>query len=77
MHFIKNHRFRQDGIEKNPAVQQQSGILPYRAAGQAQKYLQILRFVPEKTLSEISLPYNIISDIERVSLIKTRTSLLI
>jgi len=25
-HFIKNRRFRQDGIEKNPIVVEQSGI---------------------------------------------------
>lgn len=75
MYFIKNHRFRQDGIEKNPTVLQKSGVLPYSAGGQAQKYLQILRFIPEKTISPYVLPYDIINDIERVSLIKTRTSL--
>ncbi|KAM0732480.1 N-acetylmuramoyl-L-alanine amidase [Formica fusca] len=62
------HRFRQDGIEKNPTVLQQSGVLPYRAAGQAQKYLQILRFIPEKTIAPYVLPYDIISDIERCTL---------
>ncbi|XP_070159046.1 uncharacterized protein [Polyergus mexicanus] len=62
------HRFRQDGIEKNPTVLQQSGVLPYRAAGQAQKYLQILRFIPEKTIAPYVLPYDIISDVERCTL---------
>lgn len=65
--FIKNYRFRQDGIEKNPTVLEQSGVLPYRTAGQAQKYAQILKFIPQKL---IAVPYNIISDIERVSLTK-------
>ncbi|XP_072752616.1 uncharacterized protein [Anoplolepis gracilipes] len=59
------HRFRQDGITKNPTVQQQSGVIPYRAAEQAQKYLQVLRFIPERT---ITFPYDIISDIERCTL---------
>ncbi|GAB1864343.1 N-acetylmuramoyl-L-alanine amidase [Camponotus japonicus] len=59
------HRFRQDGIEKNPTVLEQSGVLPYRTAGQAQKYAQILNFIPQKL---IAVPYNIISDIERCTL---------
>jgi hypothetical protein len=59
------HRFRQDGIEKNPTVVEQSGVLPYRAAAQAQKYLQIVRFIPEKINP---LSYNIITDIERCTL---------
>lgn len=59
------HRFRQDGIERNPTVVEQSGVLPYRAAGQAQKYVVISRFIPEKN---DNLPYNILTDIERCSL---------
>lgn len=59
----QNCRFRQDGIERNPTVVEQSGVLPYRAAGQAQKYVVISRFIPEKN---DNLPYNILTDIERV-----------
>ncbi|XP_050446645.1 uncharacterized protein LOC126849116 [Cataglyphis hispanica] len=62
------HRFRQDGIEKNPTVLQKSGVLPYSAGRQAKKYLQILRFIPEKTISPYVLPYDIINDIERCTL---------
>jgi len=65
MHWlVKNHRFRQDGIVKNPAVVEQSGVLPYRAAGQAQKYVAITRFIPEKTNP---LQDNTLTDVERVS----------
>ncbi|XP_018398035.1 PREDICTED: uncharacterized protein LOC108776035 [Cyphomyrmex costatus] len=59
------HRFRQDGIEKNPIVIEQSGVLPYRSGYQAQKYLQIIRFIPEETSR---LLYNIMTDIERCTL---------
>ncbi|XP_011864273.1 PREDICTED: uncharacterized protein LOC105560092 [Vollenhovia emeryi] len=59
------HRFRQDGIVKNPHVIEQSGVLPYRAAGQAQKYVVIARFIPEE---RGHLPYNILTDIERCTL---------
>lgn len=61
---MKNRRFRQDGVEKNPHVVEQSGVLPFRAGAQAQKYLQIMRFIPEKTNN---LLYNQMTDIERVS----------
>lgn len=63
---LKNHRFRQDGIEKNPAVVEKSGVLPYRTGAQAQKYLQIVRFIPQKTES---IFYHNITAIERVLLI--------
>ncbi|KAL6254281.1 hypothetical protein P5V15_014896 [Pogonomyrmex californicus] len=59
------HRFRQDGIEKNPTVQEQSGVLPYRAGNQAQKYLQILRFISEEANT---FDYDIITNIERCTL---------
>ncbi|XP_071627923.1 uncharacterized protein [Temnothorax longispinosus] len=60
------HRFRQDGIEKNPNVIEQSGVLPYRAASQAQKYVVITRFIPEKT--DLIRWDNILTDIERCTL---------
>ncbi|XP_011055834.1 PREDICTED: uncharacterized protein LOC105146903 [Acromyrmex echinatior] len=60
------HRFRQDGIVKNPNVVEQSGVLPYKAGIQAQKYVQIIHFIPETT-SRL-LDDNIITDIERCTL---------
>lgn len=68
--ILKNYRFRQDGIEKNPSVVEQSGILPYKAGVQAQKYLQLIRFIPEKTSRLLE---NTMTDIEKVNLIKTHT----
>lgn len=66
MHWlVKNHRFRQDGIVKNPNVVEQSGVLPYRAASQAHKYVVISRFIPEKM---DPLQSNTLTDVERVSL---------
>jgi len=69
-HFIKNCRFRQDGIEKNPIVVEQSGVLPYKTGSQAHKYSQIIRFIPDKQSN--NLPYNIMTDVERVSLMKEK-----
>ncbi|KYN34770.1 hypothetical protein ALC56_10738 [Trachymyrmex septentrionalis] len=60
------HRFRQDGIVKNPNVIEQSGVLPYKAGVQAQKYVQIIHFIPEAT--NRLLDDNIITDIERCTL---------
>ncbi|XP_025994720.2 uncharacterized protein LOC105203338 [Solenopsis invicta] len=60
------HRFRQDGIEKNPYVVEQSGVLPYRAGAQAQKYLQIARFIPDRTDNNPS--FNMLTAIERCTL---------
>ncbi|XP_012535365.2 uncharacterized protein LOC105836104 [Monomorium pharaonis] len=60
------HRFRQDGVEKNPNVVEQSGVLPYRAGAQAQKYLQIARFIPKRTDNIPS--YNMLTAIERCTL---------
>jgi len=62
--ILKNYRFRQDGIVKNPNVVEQSGVLPYKAGVQAQKYVQIIRFIPETTSRLLD---NIITDIERVT----------
>nr|XP_012215807.1 PREDICTED: uncharacterized protein LOC105668157 [Linepithema humile] len=59
------HRYRQDGIVENPAVLQQSGVLPYRLSYQGQKYLQIRQFITQKVNQ---LPYNIITDVERCTL---------
>lgn len=59
------HRFRQDGVEKNPNVVEQSGVLPFRAGAQAQKYLQIMHFIPEETNN---LLYSQMTDIERCTL---------
>lgn len=76
MHWlVKNYRFRQDGIVKNPAVVEQSGVLPYRAADQAHKYVVITHFIPEETNTYTSL-YNILTDIERVSLMEVHIQLL-
>ncbi|KYN10547.1 hypothetical protein ALC57_17152 [Trachymyrmex cornetzi] len=59
------HRFRQDGIVRNPNVVEQPGVLPYKAGVQAQKYVQIIRFIPETTSRLLD---NIITDIEKCTL---------
>ncbi|EZA47608.1 hypothetical protein DMN91_012408 [Ooceraea biroi] len=59
------HRFRQDGIVKIPSVPKKSRVLPYMVDEQGEKYLQILRFIPENSPV---LPYDVITDIERCTL---------
>jgi len=44
--------------------------LPYKTGGQTQKYLQIIRFIPDEQSN--NLPYDIIIDVERVSLMKEK-----
>ncbi|KAL0102783.1 hypothetical protein PUN28_018225 [Cardiocondyla obscurior] len=61
------HRFRQDGIEKNPAVVEQDGVLPYRKSGQSQKNVVINRFIPDRLIPNHD-SYNMLTDVERCTL---------
>ncbi|XP_058801796.1 uncharacterized protein LOC131670311 [Phymastichus coffea] len=60
------HRFSQDGIELNPDVKPQAGVMPYAALGnQFYRHAQTLRTVPGNA---VTFPNNSISVVERCTL---------
>ncbi|KAK2580343.1 hypothetical protein KPH14_001240 [Odynerus spinipes] len=60
------HRFRQDGIRKNPSVASQDGISPYAPTGpEFFRHAKTLRFIQGNAML---FPNNSISDIERCTL---------
>ncbi|OXU23557.1 hypothetical protein TSAR_013207 [Trichomalopsis sarcophagae] len=60
------HRFRQDGIVRNPRVKPQAGIMPYAPLGkQFFRHAQTLRVIPGNALT---FPNNSISALERCTL---------
>ncbi|XP_011501690.1 PREDICTED: uncharacterized protein LOC105365272 [Ceratosolen solmsi marchali] len=60
------HRFRQDGIVKNPKVKAQVGVMPYAPLGQQFfRHAQTLRVIPG---SAVNFPNDSISALERCTL---------
>ncbi|XP_076168965.1 uncharacterized protein LOC143147534 [Ptiloglossa arizonensis] len=60
------HRFRQDGIVRNPIVPTQDGVTPYAPNSyQFFRHAQTLRFIPGNALL---FPNNSITDVERCTL---------
>lgn len=69
--YVENYRYRKDGILENPRVLKKPGVEPYIIDSlQSEKFSRILELIPERTNM---LPYDIISDVETVSL-KTHIS---
>ncbi|XP_046481630.1 uncharacterized protein [Neodiprion pinetum] len=60
------HRFRQDGIERNPSVQVQDGIVPFSPTGMSfSRHAATLKLIPGNA---ISFPNSSLTAVERCSL---------